>query len=169
MATVRQVFSRPPDQFDPIGSNFPQSLYTAGTNYVVPALAFDDTTSESCCTRLKASNYGSGNLTAILTWYADTATSGAVVWEVSISAVTPSSADNVNIETDSLATALTGTSSASGTAQELENVSITISNLDGLAADDIVELVIRRLPANGSDTMTGDALLVCVEINYSDS
>jgi hypothetical protein len=169
MATVSVLFERPSDQFDPIGTVFPQSVRFAGTNFPVEGLAFDAAADEACVAKFKAKNYGSGNITAILTWYGDSATSGVVRWGAAIAAITPES-DTQDVETDSFATENTVDDTHLGTtAQRLHNATITISNLDSIAADDIVFLRLRRVGSNGSDTMTGDAILVAVELSYSDT
>jgi hypothetical protein len=169
MATVSVLFERPSDQFDPIGTVFPQSVRFPGTNFPVEGLAFDAAADEACVAKFKAKSYGSGNITAILTWYADSASSNAVVWGAAIAAYTPET-DTQDIETDAFATENTVTDTHLGTtAQRLMNASITISNLDSIAADDIVFLRIRRVGSNGADTMTGDAILVAVELQYSDT
>jgi hypothetical protein len=168
MGTVSTLFEQPSDQFFPIGTVFPQSVRTAGTNFPVEGLAFDASADEACVAKLKIKNYGSGNITAILTWYADTATTGNVVWGAAIAAITPST-DTQNVETDAFATETTVTGGASGSAQALVNHSITISNLDSVAANDVVFLRVRRIGSNGSDTMSGDAILVAVELQYSDT
>jgi hypothetical protein len=169
MATVSVLFERPSDQFDPIGTVYPQSVRFAGTNFPVEGLAFDASVDEACVAKFKAKNYGSGNITATLTWYGDSATSGVVRWGAAIAAITPES-DTQDVETDSFATENTVDDTHLGTtAQRLHNATITISNLDSIAADDIVFLRLRRVGSNGSDTMTGDAILVAVELSYSDT
>ena len=169
MGTVSTVFERPSDQFDPIGSVFPQSVRFAGTNFPVEGLAFDAGADEACVAKFKAKSYGSGNITAILTWYGDSASSGVVRWGAAIACITPES-DTQDVETDSFATENTVDDTHLGTtAQRLHNATITISNLDSIAADDIVFLRIRRVGSNAADTMTGDAILVCVELTYSDT
>ena len=168
MATVSIVFDRPSDQFDPIGTVFPQSVRFAGTNFPVEGLAFDAGADEACVARFKAKNYGSGNITAILTWYADTATSGVVRWGAALACITPES-DSQDVETDSFATENTVDDTHLGTtAHRLHTATITISNLDSIAADDIVFLRIRRVGSHANDTMAGDAILVGVELQYSD-
>jgi hypothetical protein len=168
MATVTQTFDRPSDQFDGIGTVFPQSVRFAGTNFPVEGLAFDAGADEACVTKLQAISYGSGNLTLLLVWYADTATSGNVVWGGAIACITAGT-DTQNVETDAFATETTVTTAASGSTQALVTSSITISNLDSIAANDVVFLRIRRVGSNGSDTMTGDAILVAAKLTYSDT
>lgn len=169
MATVSIVFDRPSDQFDPIGTVFPQSVRFAGTNFPVEGLAFDAAADEACCAKFKVKTYGSGNLTAILTWYADSASSGVVRWGAALAAITPET-DTQDVETKAFATENTVDDTHLGTTgQRLHNASIAISNLDSIASDDTVFLRIRRVGSNGADTMTGDAILVAVELTYSDT
>jgi len=169
MATVSVLFERPSDQFEPIGTAFPQSVRFSGTNFPVEGAAFDAATDEACCAKFKAKSYGSGNITAILTWYADSASSGVVRWGAAIAAITPES-DTQDVETKAFATENTVDDTHLGTTgQRLHNATITISNLDSIAVDDIVFLRIRRVGSHANDTMTGDAILVAVELQYSDS
>lgn len=167
MATVK--IALPPAAFIPAASNGAQFKVAAGTNFPVSALAFDASTAESIYTALRAANYGSGNLTLTLNWYADTASSGDVIWGAQIAAITPDT-DSQDIETKAFATANTATDSHLGTTgQRLHTCAITISNLDSLAANDWVALRIYRDAAAGGDTMAGDALLTMAELSYSDT
>lgn len=167
MATVRI-------QFLPEGAIYgsaaaPQYVKTNGTSWPVSGLAYDATTSEMCYWRFIAATYGSGNLTATVYWYADTASSGAVVWECAIGAITANT-DSGDIETKALATATNAADTHLGTTgQRLHSQAVTISNLDSLAADDHVALRLARLPADGGDTMTGDAIVTNVMLSYSDT
>ena len=167
MATIKIALD--PRQFIPASSNGAQFKVIAGSNFPIVALAFDATTEESVYTSIRAASYGSGNLTLTLQWYADTASSGDVVWGAQIAADTPNT-DTQDIETKAFATASTVTDSHLGTTgQRLHECSITISNLDSLAADDYVALRVYRAAADGSDTMTGDSLLTMAELSYSDT
>lgn len=169
MATIKHVLARTSDQFDPIGSAFPRSVRLSGTNFPVEGLAFADGADQACVTRLKATNYGSGNITAILTWCADTATSGVVRWGASLACITPES-DSQDVTTDSFATEVTVDDTHLGTtARRKMNATITINQLDSIAADDIIYLRIRRIGTNVNDTMTDSAILMCVELQYSDT
>ena len=150
-------------------SGYAQYKAVSGTNFTVESLAFDAATDESAQFRLPALNYGSGNLTLKLRWYADTASSGDVVWSARIAAITAET-DTQDIETKAWASAQSVTDSHLGTTgQRLHEASITISNLDSLAAADDLTLEISRDANNGSDTMTGDALLVGAILEYSDA
>lgn len=167
MATVYVQPSVQAAQF--LASTFPQIRRTAGTNFPVFGLSYDASADEAAFLNFRAVSYGSGNLTVDLEWYADTASSGDVVWGCALSAIT-SNTDTQDIETDALATENTATDSHLGTTgQRLHRATVTVSNLDSLAADDWVTLRVRRLGSNGSDTMAGDAILVGVTISYSDT
>lgn len=142
---------------------------TQGTSFPVPGLAFDATTQETCYLFFRAINYGSGNLTATVQWYADSATTGGVVWGGSLAAITPDS-DTQDIETKAFATESTAADTHLGTTgQRLHSIDITLSNLDSIASGDWVCLRLRRAPADGSDTMTGDAIVVGLTLSYSDT
>ena len=167
MATITQ-------QFSPLASVPPSTGYATmnvrnGTNFPVAALDFDAAADEAAFFFFRASLYGSGNLTIGIDWYADTASSGDVVWGAQLAAITPNT-DTQDIETDALATANTVTDSHLGTTgQRLHRAEITVSNLDSLAADDWVALRLYRDADNGSDTMAGDASVVLVSVSYSDT
>ncbi len=151
-----------------LAANFPAYVKTNGTNFPVTALAFDAAATETAYWRMRAANYGGGNLVAEIEWYADSASSGDVVWEASIAAITPET-DTQDIETKAFATAQTVTDSHLGTTGQREHRALlTISNLDSLADKDDLTLKFSRLGASGSDTMTGDALLVRVVLTWSD-
>lgn len=149
--------------------NFPE-LKQAGTNITVSSCSFDAASTEAVMwvvPYLQA--YGSGNITAKLLWYGDTATSGDVVWGVQVAALTPET-DSQDIEADAWATQQTVTDSHLGTtAQRVHTASVTISNLDSVASGDYFAIRVDRIGGNGSDTMAGDAQLVGVVLEYSDT
>jgi hypothetical protein len=167
MATVYQVF-RPYDGIPP-ASNYATLDVIAGTNFPVPCLDFDTTTAEAIYFYFQAVNYGSGNLTINIDWYADTAASGDVVWDAQLACITQNT-DTGDIETKALGTANTVTDSHLGTTnQRLHRAVITLSNTDSIAAGDWCVLKIVRDVADGADTMAGDASLVGVTVEYSDT
>ena len=150
-------------------ANFAQYKAVSGTNFPVESLAFDATTEETCYFNFKAVSYGSGNVTARIRWYADTGASGGVVFGASLAAITPNT-DTQDIETKAFATEVTGSDTHLGTTnQRLHEMTIVITNLDSIAADDWVELRLARKVSDGSDDMTGDALVTEVDIEYSDT
>ena len=167
MATITHEFN--PQDSVPSATNFATFDAVAGTNFIVPCLDFDATTDESAFFYFRATSYGSGNLTLTIDWYADTASSGDVIWGAQIAAITPNT-DTQDIETKAFATANTATDSHLGTTnQRLHSVDITISNLDSIAAGDWCVLRVYRDADAGGDTMTGDACLVKALLSYSDT
>jgi hypothetical protein len=153
----------------PLNATSPSWSQVAGTNFPVEGWAFDAAADEAIFFQFRILKYGSGNITAKLAWYADTASSGDVVWGAALSAITLNT-DTQDVETDGLATENTATDSHLGTTGQREHeVSITISNLDSVADGDMVRLRIRRVGSSGSDTMTGDAILTDVLLEYSDT
>lgn len=160
-----------PEQAQFLASNFPAYVKANGTNFPVSGLAYDAATDESAFWHWQAINYGSGNLTLDLEWYADSATANNVVWEAQIAAITPNT-DTQDVETDGLATLNFVQDTHLGTTgQRLHRATITISNLDSLANRDDVWIRIAR-DANGTnatDDMTGDAILTKAVLSYSDT
>jgi hypothetical protein len=141
---------------------FPGIKRVNGTNVPLSGYAFDASTEEALFFRFRASDYVSGNVVVDLDWYPDTATSGNVVWGASISAITPGDAQD--LETDALSTVATATTAATGT-HRLARTVITITATESLSTNDQVVLRVARIAANGSDTMTGDAVLTYVSVN----
>jgi hypothetical protein len=167
MATVKIALH--PRAAIPASSNGAQHKIVDGTNFPVPSLAFDASTEESVFFTFRAASYGSGNLTLTLNWYADTASSGDVVFGAAIAAITPNT-DTQDVETKAFATAQTVTDShIETTGQRLHECAITISNIDSIAANDWVVLKLYRVAADEGDTMTGDALVAMAELSYSDT
>jgi hypothetical protein len=95
--------------------------------------------------------------------------SATVVWSCAIAAITPDT-DTQDVETDTLATEQTVTDTHLGTTgQRVHTCSITVSNLDSIAANDLVFLRISRNATSGSDTLAGDAILLSAILEYSDT
>lgn len=170
MGTVKHLFF--PEEALFLGSAFPQYVKANGSSIPVSGLAFDATTDEAAFWRFLAENYGSGNLTLNIFWYAANASSGTVAWEAQIAALTPDS-DTQDIETDGLATVQRSSDTHLGTTgKRLHKHTVTISNLDSLAADDYVMLRVARDAddtGGGGDSMSNDAIIVLLELTYSDT
>lgn len=146
----------------------PNMVLNEGTNFPVFGLAFNGAADEFAYWRFRAIGYTSGNLTLIIAWYADSTTSGDVIWNARIAAITPNT-DSQDVETDALATANTVTDAHLGTtAQRLHTATITISNLDSLAADDDVVIEISRDANAAGDTLNNvDAIVVWAHLNFT--
>lgn len=167
MATVFQQLDVGAAQF--LATAFPQLLKTNGTNFPVVGLYYDAAADESAFWHFEAVNYGSGNVTVRLEWYADTGSSGDVVWGVQLAAYTANT-DSGDVETKAFATANTQADTHLGTtAQRLHQVDVTVSNLDSLANRDGVWLKVYRDADAAGDTLAGDAILTNVTVSYSDT
>jgi hypothetical protein len=141
-----------------------KSTATAPGIYTLKAL-FDATSEESCMWQFRMpDDYGSAPL-AKIQWAAASATSGAVVWDVRISATTPG--DATDVDTQDFAAANTATTTVPATAGYLAETSVTLTNADSLAAGDLVVVRVARAAADGGDTATGDAELLTVNISYT--
>lgn len=162
--------------FDPAGarlftSGIPELVMIANTG-TVPfpdvGYAFDAAADEYMYFAWKVRNYGSGNLTLNIDWYSRSgSTTGNVVLSGAIGCIT--SGDAQSVESKTLATATTATDSVNGTAKGMKTTAVTISNLDSITNGDWVQLRVGRVGSNGSDTMSGDAIITGVELQYSDT
>ena len=130
-----------------------------------PVLDFDATTDEQAVFGgVLPRNYGGGGVTVAIAWMATTATTGDVVWTAAFEAHAD---DAFDLDADGFAAAnsATGTTaSASGEVQYTDIAFTDGADMDSLAAGESYRLKITRDADNGSDTMTGDAELLRVEI-----
>lgn len=169
MATVFQQVD--PGSMRLAATAMPELVNIAGTNFPAFGLAFDDGVvgaREDAYFNLAALLYGSGNLTLRIRWYSRTGqVAGAVVWGARIAAITAGT-DAQSYETKAFAAAQTANPTVIATARALNDTSITISNLDSLAALDEIILDVYRDADAGGDTMTGDAIIVDMVLSYSD-
>lgn len=164
MATIKHQFNA--RAMVPNSSNGARYKVVAGSNFSVMSIAFAQ--NEIAVFPFKSVGYGSGNVTVNIFWYADTASSGDINMGASLACVTPNT-DSDDVETKAFATENTATDTHLGTTgQRLHQMSITVSNLDSIAADDMCWLKLRRLST--SDTLgSTDILVTHVEATYSDS
>jgi hypothetical protein len=133
---------------------------TLDTRNSIAVLDFDDATDESAVFVSiipEAALLGSG-LKIRLHWMATTATSGNVVWDVSLERMT------TDLDSDSFDTIASGTAAANGTSGILTVTEITLTAIDSVTAGDGFRLKVTRDANNASDTMTGDAELVVCEV-----
>jgi hypothetical protein len=126
--------------------------------------AFDASTDEHLWwTFTMPDNYASGGTFRLL-WAANT-TSNAVVWGVSVGAVTAADADTYLEHAQ--ATATTATTNVNATEARRVVESTVAPSMDSAAADDLVTVVVYRDANNGSDTCTVDAELLSVVLEYT--
>ncbi len=141
-----------------------KSSATAPGIYVLKAL-FDATNEEWCCWQFRMPDDYASGLTAKVQYTMASATSGGVAWDVRISAT--SDGDTQDVDAQDFASANVGTATVPGTAGYLDEVSISLSNADSVAAGDFVVVRLARAVANGSDTATGDAEALMVALTYT--
>lgn len=127
---------------------------------------FDATTAEHLWwTFAMPAAYVSGGTVKLL-WMTAAVTSTSVVWCARIGAVTSGDADTP-VE-HAAAAASTATSAVNTTeARRLTAASITLANLDSVAAGDLVNLLVYRDPADAADTLASDAELVAVALEFT--
>ncbi len=139
-------------------SNFPQ-LMTVNAR---PVLAFDPSTDETCYWTFIAPQGLTGTLIAVITYMMASAVSGAVYFQAALEAVTDGDATDLDATT-SFDTANSGNATVPGTAGYIDQISITLTNNDSVAAGDLVRLALNRDADNASDNATGDAYVLAVE------
>jgi len=103
-------------------------------------------------------------VTAVISYAMASATTGGVAFDVAVEALTSGDATDTDATT-SFDTVNGGNDSAvPGTAGYMEQLSITLSNLDSAAAGDLVRVSLARDVADAADTATGDCYVFAVEI-----
>lgn len=140
-------------------TNFPQLTQSNRR----PVLAFDATTSETAYWTLVAPQGLSGAQTLVISYAMASATTGGVAFDVAVEAL--SSGDAVDTDaTTSFDTVNAGSDgTVPGTAGYMEQISITLTNADSMAAADYVRISVARDVADAADTATGDCYLLAAE------
>jgi hypothetical protein len=93
------------------------------------------------------------------------ATTGGVAFEARLAAV--SDGDATDVDAKAFAAANVGTATVPGTAGHIDEVTVTMTNADSLAAGDFVVVYLNRDPAHASDTATGDCEVIGVSLLYT--
>lgn len=142
-----------------------KSSATAPAPYFVQ-LAFDAATKEQAMWSLRMpADYASSPVLRVQ-FKMTSATSGNVVVEGRLAAVTDGDATDV----DAKAFAAANTSSATAvpaTAGYLKEITLTLTNADSVAAGDFVVVYLARDAANASDTASGDMEFVAAALLYT--
>ncbi len=129
-----------------------------------PVLAFDATTSETAYWTLVVPQGVTGALSLVITYMMATATTGGVAFDVAVEAVSDGDATDLDAGT-SFATINLGTAaSVPGTAGYIDQISVTLTNNDSLAAGDYLRISVARDVADAADTATGDCYLLTAEL-----
>ena len=144
-------------------TNFPQLTLSNQR----PVLAFDASTSETCYWTAVIPQGWTGTVTAVISYAMASATSGGVAFDVAVEAISTGDATDTDATT-SFDSVNTGTDSGvPATAGYMEQISVTISNLDSAAAADLVRISLARAVANATDTATGDCYVFSLEVRDS--
>lgn len=151
--------------FTPLANQPPASSYATfdtRNNHVV--LDFDASADEAAIFGdVLPRHYAGGGITVTIVWMATTATSGNVVWSVAIERMDTAT----DLDADSFATANTATAAAPATSGAPAYTTIAFTSgaqMDSLAVGEAFRIKVSRTGSSGSDTMTGDAELLRVEL-----
>lgn len=132
------------------------------------ALNFDAATDEHAWWTFRMpADYASGGAVKIQ-WAANATTATTVRWGARIGAVTPADADTF-LEHAAAATSTAASSTNTTEANRVTEVSITLANLDSLAAGDLVSLVVYRDAdgTSGTDDLAVDASFLAGVLEYT--
>jgi hypothetical protein len=155
-----------PESATPGAANYPDNVLVHNTNFSGRVLKFDKSTEDECFFGFKPLNYTSGDFTVDIDWLADSGSSGTVVFEAQLLAVTPNT-DNVDLTAESFAAANSVTDTHLGTtAKRHHRATITVNNLDSIAADDFAVL---KLKIRNTGTMAGLCNVTNVTLSYADA
>lgn len=142
-------------------ANFPQ-LTTVNAR---PVLAFDTATAETCHWAAIAPQGLTAPFTAVVTYMAAVA-SGGVAFGVAVEAVSDGDATDLDAG-DSFDTQNVGTATVPATAGHIDQISITLTTNDSMAAGDYLRLQVQRVVGNAADTAAGDVYCLAVELRDS--
>lgn len=142
-------------------ANFPQLTLDAQRR---PVLAFDASTSETAQWTSVVPQGWTGTVSAVISYKMATATSGGVAFDVAVEAVTSGDAVDLDAGTSWDTVNAGNDATVPGTAGYMEQLSITISNLDSAAAADYIRWSLARDVADAADTATGDCHVLVMEI-----
>ena len=156
--------------FLPLAAEFPSTNFPQLTlSNRRPVLAFDASTDETAYWSFICPQGSFTTLTAYITYAMASATSGTVGFQLAVEAIT----DGDTVDTDSATSFDTVNNSASttvpGTAGYIDQIAITLTNRDNIAAGDYCRVSLNR-DADGSaitDSATGDAYVLAVELRFS--
>lgn len=156
------LFALHPWTGEPPASNY-ATLDTRNGHQV---LDFDGGTAESMNFRgVIPNSYGGGGLTVDIYWMATSATSGDVIWGVSIERL---NTNNHDLDSDNFASEKTATTTTNATSGKVNKTTITFDSgaeMDSAAAGEPIRIRLQRRAADGGDTMNAtDAELLLIVV-----
>lgn len=159
MTTSRFVFTPLSAEFP--SSNFPQLTLSNRR----PVLAFDASTQETCYWTAVAPQGLTGTMTAVITYAMASATANLIEFEVAIEAISDGDSTDTDATTSFDTVNSSGSATVPGTAGYIDQVSVTLTNQDSIAAGDYFRISVSRDADDGTnDTATGDLYLISVEL-----
>jgi len=151
----------------------PESAHYPASNFAQlttvnqrPVLAFDASTDETAYWTGIAPQGLTGTLTLVITYMMASATSGTVGLQVQVEAITDGDATDLDAGTSFDSVNNSSSTTVPGTAGYIDQISITLTNADSLAAADYFRISLNR-DADGSaitDSATGDLYFLGAEL-----
>lgn len=146
-------------------ATFPAPGRSSDASGARPYLAFDAATDEACYWTIAVPVGFTAPFTGVISYAAASATSNAVVFDLTVEAITSGDAAPDTDAAESLDTVNTaGADTVPGTAGLLKQVSLACTNSDSAAAADYARIRLRRVGSAGGDTATGDIFVFGVEL-----
>ncbi len=156
MATTRFVFT-------PEAAHYPTAAFAQFTAVNRrPVLGFDAAANETVYWTGIAPQGLTGTMTAVISYIMASATSGDVDVDVAIEAVSDGDAVDLDATTSFDTVNSTDNTTVPGTAGYIDQISVTLTNQDSIAAADYFRLSLLRDAV--SDTATGDMYVLAVEL-----
>lgn len=151
--------------FTPLSNEPPNSNYaTLDLRNNHPVLDFIDSTyRKAFFTSVLPRSYTGGGLTIIIWFAMSSANNGNVLWKTAIERI----AEVLNIEADGFAGYVAQIQAVAGTSGIVAKAEIEFTDgaaMDNLEAGELFRFEVRRDGGEGSDTASGDAELLAVEI-----
>jgi hypothetical protein len=150
----------------PLSAEFPSSAFAQLTkSNERPVVAFDAATDENVYWSGIAPQGLAGAVTVVVTYAMASATTGAVRFQAALEAITDGDAVDTDA-TSSFDTDNSAGASVPGTAGYIDQLSISMTNADSIAAGDYFRLRLRRDAdgTSGTDDASGDCLVLAVEL-----
>ena len=152
----------------PNSAELPTSAYPQlSVTNARPTLAFDAASDETCYWTDVAPQGLSGTITLLIYYIMASATSGNVIFQAQIEAITDGDAIDLDATTSFDTANTSATTAVPATAGQLDVISITMTTADSIAAGDLYRISVNRDANNASDTATGDALVLAIELRDS--
>lgn len=150
----------------------PGAAEPPGTNFATPAvindrpvLAFDATVDESIYFTDIAPQNLTGAITVVISYMMASATTGSVHFQAALEAISDGDATDLDATT-SFDSYNSAGATVPGTAGQIDQISITMTNADSLTAGDYCRLKVNRDAdsTSGTDDAVGDCYVLAIEL-----